>query len=552
MASDAGSDPGPPDPGPPDPGLRLLTQVGDFIATHTRFDRGHIALQTSRSDTVRVVLRQSFRIGLDVKRTSGAGALPDEAIVQPDASGAERAISGQLRVMRASIQPRLAEWSLSHGDDPLTRLAVRDVFARTRSVGHVETCATCNGEGKLGCPGCSGSGVVTCTSCEARGATPCKTCDAKGKARCDRCYGMGYQLRDRRDGGEPEKIACTGCGGTGSTACDTCHGRGRIICPACHGQKKTPCPQCRGAGSQRCELCEGMGKRHFLAQVECTVSESWSLSPGAAEPAVTAVLRALASPEQLIALADGHRASVEISAATVTRDTTVDVPLTTISVSAGGQTAELTGYGRRQIVHDHANIAGLLLAEDIERLAATTPKLKLPPRTTPELDEALARVLASPANVAILDAGADRRLGTVAERFSGGIRTEYVRRAAIVMRQAIGTAYWAELARWPALALALPLLQLPMGLVLRGLGDGSRAAGTIGVMLIALGGAIAAHMWSVMQLQKRIAPSGTPAINRLIDRLKLTRTMLAAAGAWAFIAALIVAGITSALFPPIR
>jgi hypothetical protein len=203
-------------------------------------------------------------------------------------------------------------------------------------------------------------------------------------------------------------------------------------------------------------------------------------------------------------------------------------------------------------VRDHANLAGLLLAQDIDRLAAATPKLKLPPRTTVEMDQALSDVLASPANVVIMEAGAERKLDAAPLKFAGGIDAGYVRRAAGVIRQGIGAAYWAELARWPALALAVPLLQLPLGLMLRGLGDGSRAAGTIGVMLLTAGAAIAGHMWSVTQLQKRIAPSGVPAISRLLDRLKLTRTTLIAAGAWAFIATLVVAGVTSALFPPLR
>lgn len=553
IEADVASDGNGSDPAPPDPGLRLLTRVGDFIAAHTRFDRGHVALHSNRSETVKVALRQAFRVSLDVKRSAGAGDLPADATVAADADAAMRETDARMRTARAAIQPRLTEWSLSHGDDPLARPGVRDVFRRGPGVGHVETCETCGGAGKLGCPGCGGAGVVACAVCDARGSSPCKACETRGKVRCARCYGMGYQQRDRRDGGEPERIGCTGCGGTGSTACDSCHGRGRIVCPACHGQKKTPCPQCSGAGTRACVPCEGKGKRHVLVQIDCAVSESWSMSPAAAEPAVAAVLKALASPEQLMEIAETHRASIEVGAAALLRDTAADVPVTTISLLAAGQTVELRGYGRRRMVRDHANVAGLLLAEDVDRLAAAMPKqFTLPPRTAPEMDQALADVLASPANVAIMEAGAERKLDVAHERFAGGIDAGYVRRAAAVTRQGIGAAYWAELARWPALALAVPLLQLPLGLVLRGLGDGSRAAGTIGVMLLTVGAAIAAHMWSVAQLQTRLAPSGVPAISRLLDRLKLTRTTMIAGGAWAFIATLVVAGITSALFPPPR
>ena len=71
---------------PPDPGLRLLTRVGDFISRHTRFDRGHIALQSSRTETIRVTLRQTFQPLLEMKMSTGVGDLPADALVVTDAA----------------------------------------------------------------------------------------------------------------------------------------------------------------------------------------------------------------------------------------------------------------------------------------------------------------------------------------------------------------------------------------------------------------------------------------------------------------------------------
>lgn len=550
MASDAGSGS---EAGPPDPGLRLLTRVGDFIATHTRFDRGHIALQSSRSETIRVTLRQTFQPLIEMKRSAGAGDLPADTRVVPDDLAVDHEIDSQMKAARAAVRTRMEEWSRSHGDDPLQRLSVRDAFRQTPGVGHVEICSACGGQGKLGCTGCGGSGVVPCAACNAQGSTPCNTCGTKGKLRCKRCDGVGYRLRQRHDGGEPERVGCTACAGIGSTPCDTCHGRGRIVCPECHGQKKTPCPQCSGSGFSACEACEGKGKRHVLAQLTCTIKESWSVTHGAAEPSIAAVLNALTSPEQVMELAESHRSSVEIGGATLSRETIAEVLVTTISVIAADQAAAIHGFGRRQAVRDHADLVGLLLSTDIDRLDATMPKgFQFPPRTTLEMDDALFDVLASPANITIVEAGIARKLDAVAAQFAGGLRSDYVRRAAGVIRGGIGDAYWAQLAGWPALVLALPLLQLPLGLMMRGLGDGARGAVTIGVMLLTIGGVIGAHMWSVTQIQNRLAPSGVPAINRLVDRLKLTRTTLIMGAAWAFLATLVVAGVTAALFPPLR
>ncbi len=35
-----------------DPGIRLLTKIGDFVEPLTRFDRGHLTLQSSQHHAI--------------------------------------------------------------------------------------------------------------------------------------------------------------------------------------------------------------------------------------------------------------------------------------------------------------------------------------------------------------------------------------------------------------------------------------------------------------------------------------------------------------------
>ena len=41
-----------------DPGIRLLTKIGDFVEPLTRFDRGHLTLESSQHVNVDVIARQ--------------------------------------------------------------------------------------------------------------------------------------------------------------------------------------------------------------------------------------------------------------------------------------------------------------------------------------------------------------------------------------------------------------------------------------------------------------------------------------------------------------
>lgn len=530
-----------------DPGVRFLTRIGDVAAPLVRHGHGRIAMEDSRYETARVVIRQTWRVNLDTVVSGGVGGLPADAIAAPDAAAARRACADQLAAARAAISPRLAAWAVERGNDPRARPAVCDVFAAAPPVGHVETCSACSGEGKRACTACASAGAVPCKACEARGGTPCRTCNTRGSLQCRRCYGLGYQLRDRSEGGQ-DRIACTGCAGAGTNTCTTCYGRGSLVCPACHGQKKVACPRCKGAGTEPCQACEGQGRRYRLTRLIASLQETLVIRPASAAPDIADRLAALATAAQVIDLSDDYRITTETADALVTRETAAFIPVTTATVAIGGHRVMLRGHGPRQLVYDYANIGGLMLEDDVARLAAALPQPpRFPPRPAPGLDAAFADFIASPVNAVIAETAASPDLNLIERRYSGIVSAGYVNRAALLARRALAHIYWADLLGRPALVLAVPLLQLPISILMRSQDGAAQVMAMICIMLLAFAAAITAHIHVARKLQARLAPTGVPRLAVLLDRLRLTRNWLLLGAAVAILGTLLVASLAAAI-----
>lgn len=544
-----------------DPGIRLLTRIGDFVEPLTRFDRGHLTLETSQHVNVDVIARQVFRVTFETVRSEGNGGLPAGVTPTTDAADMARHNEAQLATARAAVPARLAAWAAEHGETPTARPAVADCFAPLPPIGHVETCQPCQGAGKIDCAVCHTAGTLTCEACEGRGANPCKACNAAGEITCAACKGMRTiirekELRLRDEDNNPriehvqETITCSACSGAGVTKCGKCNGRTTITCTVCHGQKIIPCTACQGAGHTRCEACGGEGRRYFTAQITCAIRDTFETTSRTTDAEAAAVFKGLNSIERVLAMAESHRASAEISNDTLRRETVAVTPVTTVTVVAGGARAQVRGFGPQQDVLDYRNIAGMLLSDDLVVLEDALKSTSLiPPRVTGDLHASLAIVLASEANVAIAENAAKKDQSEITARFKGVVTPDYIARAGGALKQSIGRAYWASLAKGPAAVLAIPLLQLPIELLVRNQGQGSRLMAMIGVMLITFFAALAAHYWIGQKMQQKLAPTGTPKISRLIDKLDLTRNWLAAAGVTAAVLTLAIASLTGILFP---
>ncbi len=548
-----------------DPGIRLLTKIGDFVEPLTRFDRGHLTLESSQHVNVAVIARQVFRVVFETVRSEGNGALPEGAMQVADAAALGLECERQLAASRATVRARLAAWTTEHGEAPRERPSVNDCFTQLARVGHVETCAPCQGAGRIACSLCQAAGTLTCEACEGRGSHPCKTCKATGEITCPTCKGMRTVVtqKERRVYVEEtsshriehvqETATCGACNGVGVIKCGKCGGRTTIVCAACQGQKTITCAQCGESGYLRCETCGGEGRRHFTAQLSCSIRETFEAAARSADPETAGVLKGLSGIDQVIGLAATHRSIAEISGDTLRRETTAVTPVTTVMVEVGGKRTQVRAFGPQQDVFDYRNIAGMLLSDDLVVLeeALQTTRL-MPPRVHDALHASLATVLASEVNASIAEGAAKKDRSGIAEALKGVVTADYVAQAGAAIRKSAGRAYWAMLAKGPAAVLAIPLLHAPIDLIVRAQGQGSRLMAMLGVMLVTFFAALAAHYWVVQQLRTRLAPGGAPKISRLVDRLNLTRTWLVAAGVAALVLTLAVASLTGLLFPMAR
>jgi hypothetical protein len=86
---------------------------------------------------------------------------------------------------------------------------------------------------------------------------------------------------------------------------------------------------------------------------------------------------------------------------------------------------------------------------------------------------------------------------------------------------------------------------------LRNSGAGARVGVLLMLMATTFGAAMAGHYWVIHQLQRKIAPGGAPKLKRIVDAIGLTTAWLVAAGAVAVLLSLLIAGMTSWLFPPV-
>jgi hypothetical protein len=549
--------------GPTDPGIRLLTKIADFVEPLTRFDRGHLTLETSEHVNIDVLARQVFRVSLDALRSEGNGGLPPGATVVADAATLTRESAAQLASAKAMVPHRLAAWAQQHGETPTTRPSVEDCFTTLAPVGHVETCAPCAGSGKIPCSLCDAAGTLRCEACAGRGSHPCTTCNATGDVNCATCQGLRTVLaqKERRiwDAATnahrveyvQESIACATCAGEGKMRCARCGGKTTIACMTCHGQKTIQCTQCGGAGSQTCQTCAGEGRRFFLAQINCAVKESFETTVRSSDPETAGVLKALSTIEDVLRMAGTYHATSEISADTLRRETRATTPVTTVTVQVGAKRAQVRGFGPHQDVLDYRNIAGMLLFDDLVILEQTLETTRLvPPRIHDALFGSLSEMLASEANVTIVESAAKKDQSGVVRTFKGVVTEDYILRAGQVLKKAVGRVYWAGLAKGPIAVLAIPLLYAPVDLLVRNQGQGPKLMALLGVMLMTFFAALAAHYWCVHQLQVRLALSGSPKISRIVDRLNLTLHWLLFAGGASLVLTLAVASLVGVLFPP--
>jgi hypothetical protein len=548
---------------PSDPGARLLLRIGDFIEPLTRFNRRNLSMTESRHEAVQVMVRQAFRIVFETRTRDRNGPLPAGVKEKVDAEALDRESRAQLSAARIALPRRLSTWAEAHGEDMTARPTVETCFGESSPLGYVETCSACHASGRITCSLCHGDKQVTCETCRGHGATDCETCHKAGTIACKTCRGVGTitERGQRKKWDEAanthyvehyqETLACPACNKLGVVKCPKCAGVGALTCKTCDGRKTVPCSQCKGTGSTRCQTCDGHGSRHHVTELTCSINETTELSTRAADGEIAAGLKARGGVDDILAIAASHHSIAEANNNTITRDTIVVVPVTSVMVALDDKRAMIHAFGARQEVPDYRNIAGLLMSDDIDALESANAESRLlPPQVPDRMYDALSNALASEINVELVTTGANRTSAESARNYRGVMTADYVARAGEAIRTGVSRAYWTGIARGPALVLSLPILFAPLDLFLRNSGAGVRVGVLLFVMAATFGGAVAGHYWVIRQLQRRIAPGGAPKVMRVIDAIGLTMAWLVTGGAIAVLLSLLVAGMTSWAFPP--
>jgi hypothetical protein len=540
--------------------MHLLSRVGAFVEPLTRHDRGLLTLQASEHVEISIDARQTFRVIFGASKQSGNGGLPSGVIAIANVSALARESEAQRTTAQAAAPARLAAWAQQHGENPAARPAVADVFTAVPPLGCVEPCGVCSGKGEVTCGGCNGARRVTCTTCGGSGRRSCGQCNGQGQQTCRSCAGMGYRLHDRQESyHDPvtnttqyrtvqDRVTCS-CSG-GRVTCSGCGGSGTNTCMGCGGDGQINCSRCNARGVETCGACTGTGRHFQVIQLSCAISESLVISPRTSESDVLNVLGKLTTMEALLGYSLTSRAIAEANADTMRRDTIATTPVTTISIAVGQKMARIRGFGPAQDVHDFGNIAGLLLTGDLELLEAALPATRaFPPSATPDMKSALASVLASEVNVAIAEKAASKDKSALTRELRGVVSDEFVARAARAMRQGIGRVYWSSMLRGPAALLAIPLLQFLVQFLVRGQDTGNQTMAMFGVLLLAFGGAIGAHIWCVLLVQQCIRPDGIPKMSGVINKLGLTTAWLVGAAVWCVVATYAIALVASLVLP---
>ncbi len=143
---------------------------------------------------------------------------------------------------------------------------------------YIDTCDTCDGDGRVSCTvchgkrkhncyDCKGHGEVKCTSCHGTGKLTCVYCHGRGQTgsstTCSRCGGSGHVTQSGYSDTSQGWTTCSSCGGRGKRdtthSCNACRGTGKVDCASCRGNGKVPCKTCDGTGIVECEKCHGRG-----------------------------------------------------------------------------------------------------------------------------------------------------------------------------------------------------------------------------------------------------------------------------------------------------
>ena len=351
------------------------------------------------------------------------------------------------------------------------------------SVGHEFTCTQCRGACQITCSTCSGDGSSICFPCHASGKISCTSCGGSKQVSCGTCHGRGQWTEQFSKQSwnthtnsydttyETIRHSCGHCSGSGKGTCYSCDYGGKIPCKQCAGAGRVDCRSCSASGRIDCGVCLASGIQHVWGKVELEVSHAEALSVLTENSYLRQIVEDKLPRKDLPAFGCLLEVNHQIYSCQLESKHRIRLDVQQASIVASGNTFIVLGFGPEAKVFSFENIAGHLLAKDLEALQESVRgQAGWRHQHGNNLLEATSYFLQSELNMVIAERVSDlnttpeKAAETVEHHYKGLVDSSYVRDATIALRAALGRLYRSELLR-PAVILC-GLTALAAGLLL--------------------------------------------------------------------------------------
>lgn len=440
--------------------------VGAHIAPVTRFDAGSLAaVGPDELATVPLVLTAETIVSFSTATETRPGRLPAGVDPVTGAEALTATLDARLAQARAGAPKALQNWASRAQGTYRRLLPTGGAFLKdVGRAGYDFSCPGCQGACKVRCGSCGGKGHTDCIPCLGTGRVTCTNCHGTRSTRCFGCSFGKVSEQAQESVWNPSTSSyetryhtvqrdCSQCRGTGNIPCTSCDYGGKQRCHGCAGQGRNGCGRCGHTGRIDCIDCLATGYQHRQGTVEAEVDHSEHLVITTDDADIRSLVQAH------IALADlpAYGALDDTQAQVQDRHTLhtvhrlhLDVRSATLRVV--GAELRLHGFGPSCKVFDFRNIAGLLLAGDLQALEeALAASSRWRRRDAAGLLDALTLFLESELHLLVAEqpaaagASAQDAARAAEARFAGLADADYIQRASAALNASLRRVYAAEL-----------------------------------------------------------------------------------------------------------
>lgn len=387
------------------------------------------------------------------------------------------------------------------------------------------TCATCSGVGSSACSPCHGSGKVRCSNCSGSKQVPCSTCNGRGQW-TEQFAKQSWNSHTNSYDTTYETIrhSCGHCSGSGKGNCYSCDYGGKIPCKWCAGEGRLNCKNCAASGCIDCSDCLASGIQHVWGTVEVEITHVEVLSILTENSNLRRIVEDKIPRKDLPAFGCLLAVTHQVNTCHLETQHRLRLDVQQARIFVCGNTFDFLGFGPEAKVFSFENIAGHMLAKDLEALQESVHgwtvwrhhrRTDLLGVTAYFLQSELNMLIAE--RVGDLNSTPETAAANIELHYKGLVDSTYVRHATTALRAALDRLYGSELFRPAAILCGLTALVASLLLVV-----GWPAGGRWSAAQWSLGGGVLT--WCVLEwlIRRRIAHHfGTNYGSRVLGLLKV-------------------------------